>query len=234
MKKSFLFLFAATAFAGCTSDCVVGTGQPELRNVAVAPFTSIEVEGAIDVVIEKGDSQLVVVEAPLALIPLLKTEVQNGIWTIATSTCWTSMNGFTIHITTPLINKIQLEGSGSATAADVFGAGDIQLSTTGSGAITLKSVVAKKIAVESEGSGSITISGTCADLSASLSGSGDFNGKDLTANTADITTEGSGNASITAITTLNANVEGSGTIHYAGKPDVSSSVDGSGAVIPME
>lgn len=234
MKKLFPCAIILLALSGCAEDCVVGTGQAEQRTLAVAPFTAIEVEGSIDVIIEKGTSQEVVVEAPAALIPLLKTEVRDGKWTISTTKCWTSMGTFVVHITTPLINNIDLEGSGSATAADVFGAGDIQLSSSGSGAITLNNVVAKKIVVEADGSGTVNISGTCAQLSASLSGSGDFNGKGLTANTADISSEGSGNASITAITTLEASVQGSGTISYAGKPNVSSSVDGSGAVIPVE
>ena len=234
MTKIPSILMACLMISGCTVDCVVGTGDPEQRTVSVAPFTAIEVEGSINVILEKGDSQQVVVKAPAALIPLLKTEVRNGKWTVSTTQCWTSMGGFTIHITTPLINSIELEGSGSATAADVFGAGDIQLSSAGSGSITLNNVVAKKINVEADGSGSFTLSGTCAELSATLSGSGDFNGKGLTANTADISSEGSGNASITAITTLEASVEGSGTISYAGKPNVSSSVNGSGAVIPVE
>ena len=234
MTKTLSILMACSLISGCTMDCVVGTGASEQRTIEIAQFNSIEVEGAIDVTIEKGDTQRVVVEAPSELIPLLTTEVKGGKWTISTSKCWTSMGGFSVHITTPLLHKIALEGSGSAITDDVFGAGDIELSTSGSGDITLNNVVAKKITLDSEGSGGVKISGTCAELTASMTGSGDLVAKDLTANTADISVEGSGNASITAITTLKAEVRGSGNIRYAGKPDVSSSVDGSGAVIPFE
>lgn len=234
MNRPLSFLLVAILLNSCASDCVEGTGASISRDLEIAPFTSISVNGSMDVIIEKGEGQHVVVEAPPELIPLISTEVSDGEWSISTSKCWSATSGITVHITTPLLHGIALNGSGSTTAADVFGAGDIELSTAGSGEIVLSNVVAKKITASTDGSGSISIAGTCADLSASLSGSGDLKATKLVTNTADINVQGSGNATITAISTLDAEVNGSGNIRYAGKPEVSSSVNGSGAVIPME
>lgn len=233
MYRTIPLLLCLFTFNGCSLDCTVGEGDPVLQVLDVPAFTDLAVDGAMDVQITKGEVQQVSVEAPANLIPLINTTVSGGEWDLSTSSCWSSGSGIVVHITTPLLSGIALAGSGNATADDVFGAGDIDLSTSGSGSITLHQVTAKAITADSDGSGGITITGTCADLSTDLSGSGEFNGQGLTANNADISVAGSGNASITVITDLKASVQGSGNIRYAGKPQVASSVNGSGAVIPV-
>lgn len=228
-------LIAILAFTGCTINCIDGTGPVESRELEIAPFTAIEVGGAISVSIEKGPAQTITVTGQGNLIDLLGTEVKGGVWKIRSPQCWRSHEPFHVHITTPSqFTGIEIGGSGDVTSADVFGSGRTKLAVHGSGKINIDGINEKQLDVSISGSGTATIRGTCSVLDASISGSGDLHGRDLAANEATISISGSGDAVITAISSLSAKVSGSGTVRYAGKPNVESKVSGSGAVIPLD
>ncbi len=232
--KTLLTTAAIALFAmGCSLDCELGNGAIQKQELKVATFTKIQVDGAIDVTVEKGDTQRVTVEGEPNLIQLIKTGVNGDTWRIGTSKCYTSTQGITVHIVSPGISSIDVEGSGSVHSADIFPTGPVRLSCKGSGDITIDGINTQELKLDMEGSGAITIKGTCSQLEAFLEGSGDLHGKDLTANEAKLDVSGSGSATITAITKLDAKVQGSGEIRYAGKPIVNSKVEGSGSVVPL-
>lgn len=217
-----------------SANCVKGTGGTQRKALDVAAFTGIVSEGAIDVVIEKGDVQHVEVEGQPELIALVGTNVSNGVWHISTSKCYNTSEVFTVYITTTSLNNISVEGSGNVRSADIFGTGHTTLSSEGSGDIEIEAINDKVIEIALQGSGNVTLSGTCSELTASVEGSGDMRGKGLNANEARIEVEGSGSAEITAISKLNAQVQGSGDVRYLGKPAVTSNIEGSGSVAPIE
>lgn len=235
MKQLFLLVLTCALAVACQLNCITGTAPVEERTVHVPPFTAIEVDGAMEVVVEKGVEQEVKVSAPADLIALLDTSVSRGLWHVRTTECWRSNEGFTIHIITPAaLSSMEVKGSGDIRTVDVFGSGRTRLSAKGSGSITVDGINEKQLETSISGSGSITVRGTCASLSSSVSGSGDLHARDLVANEAEVKISGSGNAELTAISKLAAKVSGSGTVRYAGKPEVSSKISGSGSVIPVE
>lgn len=235
MKTFVLAAVLALLATGCNMNCIKGSGPVEERNFVIAPFTGIEVGGSIRVNIEKGPEQKITVSAQPELLALLNTEVQGDVWRIRTSKCWSSDAEFSVHIVTPsLLNHIEVHGSSDVTTDDVFGTGHTELSTAGSGSISVSGINEKELDLAISGSGAITIQGTCSELDASLSGSGDLHGKNLTANEVDLKVSGSGSAAIIAISKLDAEVSGSGTVRYGGKPIVHSSISGSGSVSPFE
>lgn len=235
MKTLALCALAALLAAGCNMNCIQGSGPVEERALDIAPFTGIETGGSMQVTIERGPVQTITVSAQPELIGLLNTEVKGNVWRIRTSQCWSSDSEFTVHIVTPsLLNDIEVHGSADVATGDVFGTGHTELSTEGSGSITVSGINEKELDLAISGSGTISIRGTCSELNASLSGSGDLIAGELTANEANLEVSGSGSATLTAISKLNAEVSGSGTVRYGGKPDVSSSISGSGSVSPLE
>ncbi len=235
MKNIALIAIASLIFAGCDMNCIQGEGPVEERVLDMASFKGIEVEGSMQVRIEKGTTQQITVSAQPNLLDLLNTEVKGDVWRIRTSQCWTSGSDFTVHIITPTqLNSVEAEGSADVITQDVFGSGSTKLSTEGSGSIAVAGINEKKLELDISGSGAITIHGTCSELSASLSGSGDLYGQELTVNEADVNVSGSGSATLIAITKLNAKVSGSGKVRYGGKPEVNSKISGSGSVAPLE
>jgi len=233
MKNFFPIALIALFATACSLDCEFGKGPVQHQELKVATFSKIKVDGAIDVTVEKGDTQRVTVEGESNLIPLVNTDVNGDSWRIGTSKCYSTTQGLMVHIVTPNLASIDVEGSGSVKSGDVFGMGPVHFSCKGSGDITIDGIDAQELKLDIEGSGAITVKGTCSKLEGSLEGSGDLHGKDLTANEAKLDVSGSGSATITAITKLDAKVQGSGEIRYAGKPEVNSKVEGSGSVSPL-
>lgn len=236
LKPIALLSLAALFGQGCNVNCTIGTGTVQEQTVRVGPFDAIEVDGAMEVAIERGPEQVITVIAQPNLVPLLDTVAKGGTWRISTSQCWHSSGPFKVHITTPAaLTAIKVGGSGDVACADVFSSEGVKLAVAGSGSIIIDGINTRMLDADLSGSGSITVrSGTCAKLRTSISGSGELHARELAANEAEVKISGSGDAAITAISKLAAKVSGSGQVRYAGKPDVDSKVSGSGSVTPLQ
>lgn len=218
---------AASTLLAC--DHVKGTGNVERRPLTVQAFHGIQVEGSMDVVLQKGP-QRVEVAAQRNIADLVTTEVRNGIWTIATSKGYSTDKDFVVYITVPVIDEVVVNGSGNVKADDAYAAGRVKLAIAGSGDLDL-AFEANAIDVDIHGSGDVRLSGSCGMLSTSIAGSGDVNARGLRAENADVRTAGSGDVLLTVTGSLDANIAGSGDISYAGSPKkVNSNVAGSGEV----
>lgn len=218
--------------AGCSKPCIKGTGPTETRTLQVADFTKISVDGAIEVIVERGEPLQVTATAQAELIDLLNTSVSNGTWAINTSQCWRSGKGFVVHVVTPNpLSGIETKGSGNLSIVDAFDPGNVELSSKGSGDVSLEGLGCKKLSIMATGSGNMTARGTTAVLDGNFLGSGNLEARDLAANVVNLKMTGSGDATVTAISSLNVKLSGSGNVRYAGNPDVKSKLTGSGAVL---
>lgn len=234
MRTLGLIVLAAGLLPACRMDCVQGTGPVEERTLDLAPFHTLGIGGSMGVTIEQGPVQQVVVTAQPEVIDLLRTEVNGGEWEIGTKACWYSAQGIRIRITTPAeLTSIDVAGSAEVDAGNVFSPDQVELSTSGSGSVRVAEINAKELDLKISGSGSITVRGTCASLDGELSGSGELQAVDLAANAVKLAVSGGGGATITAISTLDANVSGSGSVRYGGKPQLHSTITGSGSVSPL-
>lgn len=222
-----LFFLASSAFAW---DHVQGAGNVVRKPLTVQAFHGIRVEGALDVVITPASVQQVEVEAQENLVGLVTTSVQGGVWTIATSKGYSTNKPFVVHIRVPVIDVVEVEGSGDVKADGSFTAGEVKLGVQGSGDLDL-AFTASRIDVRVQGSGDVKLVGSCVELRAEVSGSGDIQARGLKAESVRATTAGSGNMVVYSTKRLNAAISGSGDITYAGDPaTVDTSVDGSGEV----
>ncbi|MCC7503031.1 MAG: DUF2807 domain-containing protein [Flavobacteriales bacterium] len=232
-----LSILLALVLSGCSGlgiDCVNGTGDPVRKTITVPTFHGIELEGSVDVVISRGTVQLVEVEGQKEMVDLITTQVDNGVWNIEASKCFSTDRPFTVHITIPELDHIAVAGSGDVQADSVFGAGETVLRIAGSGNIRASGLNEKRLIVNIQGSGDVEISGTAANFDAQVQGSGNIMAGPLSAAEVEVVIQGSGDAEFTAITSLNATVQGSGNVRYRGKPKVVSRIEGSGSVVPAE
>lgn len=215
-------------------DHVKGAGAVVKRTLNVAQFHGIDVQGSIDVVLTQAPSQSVEVEAQANLVDLVTVEVSKGTWTITTSKGYSTDKPFIVHISTPLIDQVEIHGSGDVKSESTFTADNVRLGVEGSGDIVL-AYNAKSVTADIQGSGDIKLSGSAQTLTASVEGSGDINAKNMTAETAAVSTAGSGDITVNATGSLSASIEGSGDILYRGKPaNINRSVAGSGEVRSLE
>ncbi len=217
--------------AGCGLDPTVrGTGEPVTRKITVAMLNGITLQGSMDVIVTKGDTQRVEITAQPNLIDLVKTKVDNGMWDITTAPGYSTDRDFIVHLTVPMLNTVINEGSGGISCGQVFNTGKTHLAVNGSGSIAIDTLHEGLLEVLIHGSGSVRVDGTARELQVDGRGSGDLRAFGLAANEAEITLDGSGGVELTAISSLEARLSGSGSLRYKGKPEVDASVEGSGSV----
>ncbi len=227
-----LFLPAASILGcGTGSSTVEGTGEAVTQVLPVALLNAITVEGSMDVIVERGDTQRVEVIAQPGIIGLVKTKVDNGMWWITTSKDYTTDKGFTVRLTVPMLNTVIVRGSGSVTSEEVYNTGKTHLEIGGSGNIRIDTLRETLVEAWIDGSGGIRIgSGECATLDARISGSGAIQAQELCATKAHVSIPGSGEMHIDVLDSLMVDVSGSGDVRYRGTPVVISSSSGSGTI----
>lgn len=233
MRTAFSLLLATLfthAMAVGPCDHVKGVGNVERKPLSVQRFHGIVLEGSMDVVLTQGPEQSVVVEAQPNIAALVTTEVRNGIWIISTEKGYSTDKAFTVRITAPVIDHVQLDGSGDVTSEGVFAVQRMDIGIAGSGNITL-AFEATSTKASIQGSGDMKLSGSSRDLTIALEGSGDVNAKELRALNAEVSIDGSGDITLYAAESLEASIAGSGDVNLLGRPGrISTQVMGSGEV----
>ncbi len=235
MRGSIVLSVAAMALLpACGLDCTRGTGAVERRALEVPAFTGIVLEGAMNVHVTRGDAQAVELEGQSNITALVTTEVRKGVWHITTSGCTSTDSAFVVHIRTPQLERITIEGSGDVTADSVFGGGNTVLTVKGSGDLVARDLRDERVMVSLLGSGDIALYGTAAHLDADVKGSGSIHAAGLSAAHTEVVVQGSGDVEVTAVEDLDATVAGSGNVRYRGSPKLTSRIQGSGTVAPLE
>ncbi len=229
-----LILGATIILAGCNvgGKYVTGNGNVKSETRNITGFTGVKSSGSIDVVIIQGNNFNVSVENDENLIPLIVTEVRDGILVIHYKDDYNINDDHsTVTVTAPEINKVAVSGS-----ADIKSTGtlksdkEISFAISGSGDITA-TVDAPSIKFSGSGSGDISLEGTTKDFESKMSGSGEIKCSNLKAENVDLSISGSSDAKVFASVSLKAKVSGSGDVIYYGNPqNPDIKVAGSGTV----
>lgn len=231
-KRPVLALLVATsltaALAGCVYIPISGPRATEDREVE--DFTAIVLKTDGDIVVTVGDTPSLTITARQAVMPLLTSEVRDGVLTLSVNGPHLGLGEVDYVITVPEISDISIDGAGDV-EADFTGAGDVQVSISGSGDIEGTGIDASTVVTSIEGSGDIELTGRADNHTLTIDGSGNFDGQDFVTENADVTISGSGDVEVNVTDELRAQISGSGEIRYSGGADVSSDVSGSGSVI---
>src|SRR5690606_21024772 len=142
------------------------------------PFHGVDLRGALDIKITKGATQKVEVEAQANIAELLQLEVRNGICRISTIESYETSKPFTVHITLPALDHVEVAGSGDVTSTTPFTMEAMTVKVSGSGDVEL-AVQASSVKADLSGSGEIKLTGSASTLDAQLKGSGDIKAVNL-------------------------------------------------------
>ena len=163
--------------AAACGDVVRSTGDIVSETRDVGPFDGVELRGSADLTIEIGEERSVVVETDRALIDSISTTVVDGRLVIDEGTSrppfWAGR--IDITVTTPALDAIQLDGSGTVAARGL----------------------SASLAVGLAGSGDITVAGDREDLVIDLDGSGSIDAGGLISRSASVGGDGSGDIAVT-------------------------------------
>jgi hypothetical protein len=218
----------------CTFECLEGNGILETEHRIVAEFQGVENTTSFDVEIMADSAYSVEVTADENLLPYIDIYVRSGNLTIETSYnyCINSHNYVRIEIHMPVLDYIELSGSGDIDAYEVEG-NHLHIINSGSGDINVNDLyLTSEIDIDLHGSGDVMAYGKVRHAEYNLSGSGDILANDLLADVCIVKSSGSGDVYCFAYDLLNVTINGSGDILYSGSPDTVELVDnGSGELI---
>jgi len=188
------------------------TAQGEDQQRAAPAFTSIKVNGAINVTVDRGATQSLTVRGDDKFIRSLVSEVVNGELRLSVrdDNIKSSRGEQRVIVTMPALRAFSAEGAGEIKLNDVRG---------------------ERFDLNYRGAGSLQVSGAVKTLKIKAEGVGEVDTKALIAEDADVSFRGVGDISVYARNRLDATVQGIGSLTYYGKPRiVNKSASGMGSV----
>jgi Putative auto-transporter adhesin, head GIN domain len=216
MKKlSIAAMFCAVTlfmFAGCHVG-VKGTGVRKTEQRDVGSFTAIDASGMLDVEVTCQKPVSVEVEGDDNLLPLIQTEVVNGVLRIKSTRNYRSRDGIVVRITVPNLERVEAKGAGKIQVADL-----------------------KNDRFEIHSSGVVTVfaSGETKSLEINESGAGHMDTHKLQAAAVNVSLSGAGDVDVYASDTLEVSVSGAAHVTYSGNPTVTKHVSGAASVSKKE
>jgi hypothetical protein len=235
LKYSLLFALLVLLVSCDKDDCIKGSGSVVSESLFAPSFDAIKVKGSMDVFIEDGpDQEVVAVGHPNIIDHLIIDEIGGTLIIDLENDCYRDYE-LAIYITTPFIERIELDGSGDIEIDSFEMDNDLELEIEGSGNIDFNGLAGvDNLEVQIEGSGTVRGHSSWAELTnlyISIEGSGDYRGFDVLTENCDIDITGSGDCRVFVSENLNVDISGSGNVYYKGNPVITSSIQGSGSVI---
>ena len=219
MTHSALIAVVAFSLAACDGISITfndgdpkvkGSGVAASETRAVANFDSIEATGVGKLKLRIGDGESLKVQADDNILPLIKTELKDGVLTLSTKGATLSKTDIVFEVIARRIKRLENSGTVSIDAIGFNGG---------------------ELAVETSGVGSIKLDGRVDSFKAELSGVGSLEADALAADRVDTTLSGVGSAHVRAEKSLRANVSGVGSLSWKGAAtDVTTNVSGIGRV----
>lgn len=210
---------AATLLAACGDFSItIGDGESKVKGSgvkatetrAVAAFTAIDATGVGKLKLRVGEEDSLKITADDNILPIIKTEVKDGVLVLSTKGAMNSKTDIVFEATAKTIKRLENSGTVSIDASG-FNGGDLS--------------------VEASGVGSIELSGRVDSLTARLSGVGSLDAEGLTADRVKTDLSGVGSANVRAEKSISGSVSGVGSLTWKGAAtDVSTSVSGIGRV----
>ena len=178
----------------------------------MAPFTGISVQGPINMIVEVGKTQSLVLEGDDKFLKRAMTKVVDGKLVITFPKGEKNQvdSDWKIKVSMPTLTTFHLEGAGSA---------------------DLRNIKGDNINIGFQGAGRLVASGKVKQLRLNAQGVGDVDTKALLAQDANVKFEGIGAVKVYASQRLDAVVQGMGSLNYYGNPrQINKKVEGIGSV----
>jgi hypothetical protein len=198
-----LSIALVVGLAGCDlssiTDRVKGSGIMKTEKRSLAPFDSLEVSCHGSIQVHTQGKEGLEISGDDNVIPLITTEVNEGILYIRSSKEYNSRDELVITVSAPDLKKFVFSGAGKA---------------------SLSNVKNDRVEIALTGAGSLTASGETKEADITLSGAGSVDAKNLHAVNAKVNSTGVGSVEIYATGQLDAKSSGIGEINYFGSPKI--------------
>lgn len=219
-----LLILSGLALTACSSPY-------QTRSDDVSGFNRISIETFGEFIIEQGNEESLMIEAPRDYLRYITTEVKNETLIIGTRRGFIGgpVRKATFTITVKDLEDISLSGAGTvkifALETDTL---DVNL--TGAGIIEIDELTAERLEVNLTSAGAIIIAGTVEKQDVNLTGVGSYEGGDLQSEDTEIYLTGAGSAVVWAEDDLDVEITGVGSVSYFGNPEVYQDISGLGLI----
>jgi hypothetical protein len=203
LPASLLFLLG-----GCHIG-VHGSGVRKTEKRDLPSFTAIETTGAFDVQVTCQKPATFEIEGDDNLVPLIRTEVRNGVLRVSSTQRYSTNSPISLRITVPDLTSV---------------------SSTGAGKFTVSDLKNDDFEVHSTGAGMVTVDGQSNNVKISSTGAGKIDTHDLRAGKVEVTVTGAASVDVYASDQLDVNVSGAGRVTYTGDAKVNKHISGAGQV----
>lgn len=221
MRKQTLLIMVCAALAVAFSGCrhfggfgsgVKGSGNRKTEKREVQAFKAIDSTGAYEVSVMCQKPANFEIEADDNILPLIKTEVRDGVLYVSNQQRYNSDKGVILRINLPELNAVSSHG-----------AGDIKITDANS----------DDLKIESTGAASVNAAGKAKSVTVSSTGAGDIDTARLQAAKVRVSVSGAASVNVYASDQLDVSVSGVGSVNYSGNPKtVNKNVSGLGSVNP--
>ncbi|MGR9044740.1 MAG: head GIN domain-containing protein [Gammaproteobacteria bacterium] len=174
-----------------------GSGDFGRESRQVEAFRSVKVLGGVDIHYRRNTAQRVEISGDRNLLPLIKTQVSQGVLTIGSEKSYQTQLPLTVELNGPVLTGLAMRGAGD---------------------IVLNDLNEESLRLELSGSGDVKADGRVKHLSVSLTGSSDVDAKNVDSEQADVKLTGSGDLAVTVRDSLRVQILGSGDVTYYGNP----------------
>jgi hypothetical protein len=218
MRKATLLVILAVlvgAFSAChIGKGIQGSGNRKSEKRDLPAFKAIDTTGAYEVEVMCQKAASFEIEADDNILPLIKTEVRDGVLYVSNQQRYNSAKAVALRISLPELISVSSRGAGEITVQDANG---------------------DNLKIESTGAASIKASGKVKSATISSTGAGDIDASRLQAEKARVTVTGAASVNVDVTEQLDVSVSGVGSVSYSGNPKtVNKSVSGIGSVNKKE
>jgi len=235
-----VFLTAIAAFliviglSGCVIisfddlNSVTAKGDPENYEFKVGEYNAIKAEGFCDIRYYNGRSAAgaspgtVILSLPPNVREYYRVEVINGELVVSTTKriSYHSNNSPVLTVSTPVLNRLVIDGAGAFTAYDKITASSLTIIIRGAGSSKAELEV-DSLYAELSGAGNMELSGRADTVDINISGIGELDALALETRETVINLSGTGHVGVNCSQNLRINADGMGAIEYRGAPNIS-------------
>lgn len=235
MKKiAIIVIVLAIIVTSCQIDNTVGDGPIITQELIIDDFNGIETYGEDRVNISYSEIQKVTVTGHANIIEKLERDVKEGIWEMELENGSYKNAQLTFNIQIPLLNKVEVSGSGNVEIADFTSNKNVEINLYGSGNIIFNgNTGCENLEINMEGSGNIYALGSfknLVNLNIDIEGSGGYDGFSNKTMNSEINITGSSVCNVKVENLLKVIISGSGVVNYKENPTINSNIIGSGRI----
>jgi len=225
-KRMAVILVGLMLVTGCTATASAATGKVKVvegsgmivtAQRAIGEFHAVRLNGEGNVIVTRGSTTGVTLEADDNFIALIDTSVENGTLIIGLDETQGPLDlretqPIRFYVSTPALDGVEINGAGSVTA---------------------DRLEAEQFGLTIDGAGDVKLSGTTRVLNIGIHGTGHIDASNLRATRARVEIGGSGAASVWATGQLDTSITGTGNIQYYGRPTLNKVITGLGTLTSL-